>query len=531
MHLARALPPLLAIVCEDVFGAAAEAREAASAARAAAGAGGGAARAAGGGGCGGGGGADRDLVVREARTCRSFESFELLARCAPFPPRSGAVHALTAPHVAALESSRRLGGARSAGDGGQWRTQRHCAELFRRLQLGLAANASACGPGAGPFLVLYCHGVCAEFLGLSAQAAAAAEGDARGAAARAAANAAAAAGAAVADAYGGGDGGGGGGGDDGADGAGAGAGPTPSASAGGVDAPRSVRDAFARGFLARARARGGARRLAPVAQWNSRGVGVGAAGCADAGALFGGSGGADGGGEGGAPLTLTAAMRQRGAGPQAAARHGLALRVLSEPQMTGAARFANERIVGGRRRLRGRRRSGRRGSGRGRGRRGRRHKPLCARPFSFSLARCGAMLIRVPQEWCRLVSPALQKSIGSLIADIGGSANTWRYLTPSCLRSCEARPIQAPTARAAGPRRGNGAAADKPPAALRRSIAPSLTGTRRHWKSNFCHLSLAQRNAQRTGRLQKKSVGRRLRQRPPGNRQSFRGRCIAPPNT
>ena len=133
-------------------------------------------------------------------------------------------------------------------------------------------------------------------------------------------------------------------------------------------------------------------------------------------------------------------------------------------------------------------------------------------------------------ESCRLVSLVRQMTTDSSIAEIEGSASTWRCSTPNFLLSCEARPIQAPTAAAAGLHLGNGASADESPSALRHSFAPSWTRTRRRWKNSFCRLPLAQRNLKRMKHLQRKSGGRRWRRRPQENQRQFRARCIVPRN-
>lgn len=130
-YLAKSLPMLLGMVMEDVMGEAAEARDEAS-------------------------GYKPKAQLAEAKKCRSYETMEVVSRCIPFLP-DPAIHTLTAPLIAALEDDRRAG-----------RTSEVVDVLFKRVLAGLAANPSV----TGPYLLLYVHGICSEFLHVSAQSAA-----------------------------------------------------------------------------------------------------------------------------------------------------------------------------------------------------------------------------------------------------------------------------------------------------------------------------------------------------------------------
>lgn len=75
------LPSIMAIIMDDVAGRRAEERSDDS-------------------------GYKPKVAAREARVCKSYDSYELVATCIPFLPNE-AIHAIVAPLVAALESGRR----------------------------------------------------------------------------------------------------------------------------------------------------------------------------------------------------------------------------------------------------------------------------------------------------------------------------------------------------------------------------------------------------------------------------------------
>lgn len=107
----------------------------------------------------------KELKLREAKSSRAGDTMELLARCVPFLP-SPAIHSLTAPLIVALEDDRTSAGLATAL-GREGITTEIVEGLFRRILSGLCMNPSV----AGPYVLLYVHGVCSEFLGLTAQSA------------------------------------------------------------------------------------------------------------------------------------------------------------------------------------------------------------------------------------------------------------------------------------------------------------------------------------------------------------------------
>ena len=98
-----------------------------------------------------------DLGLKESKSSRTGDSLEILGRCIPFLP-SPAIHALLAPMVALLESGRTLSSPRLADA---------VDSYFRRVLVGLRSNPSV----TGPYVMLYVHGVCSDFLGLTTGAA------------------------------------------------------------------------------------------------------------------------------------------------------------------------------------------------------------------------------------------------------------------------------------------------------------------------------------------------------------------------
>jgi hypothetical protein len=277
--LSDALPTLLSMLMEDVMGESSDARHADS-------------------------GYKPNVVMqlKEAKVCKSFDTMEIVARCIPFLPDSS-IHTLTAPLISAIEDSRKLSGSSSSGEGKAHKVIADVDLLFKKALIGLSSNPSV----TGPFLMLYVHGICSEFLKLSAKAAAeiVVESIEMGVKEKKALSKEAAS--AAHKAY------------------------------DGENVPKSVFDAFSR-FSKFLKPRG-VGKMAPIVQWLVRDEHA---------ALEAPLGHLDREGKqiiltdkGSIPSSsdLTAAMRQRGSG--AIAGHGEIFHVLPEPRMTGAGRFVS----------------------------------------------------------------------------------------------------------------------------------------------------------------------------------------------
>lgn len=130
LHLAKCVPALMDIIMEEVNGAAAEAKAAGSGYK-----------------------PKESLGLKEAKRSRAGDTLEIISKCIPFLPHP-CLHYVTAPIIAAFEDDAMKGF-------GKYTTALH--ELFRRVSVGLAHNPSV----TGPYLLLYAHGICTEFLRIS----------------------------------------------------------------------------------------------------------------------------------------------------------------------------------------------------------------------------------------------------------------------------------------------------------------------------------------------------------------------------
>lgn len=277
--LSEALPTLLGMLMEDVMGESSDARHADSGYKPSA-----------------------VMQLKEAKHCKSFDTMEIVARCIPFLP-DASIHTLTAPLISAIEDSRKLSGSSSSGEGKAHKVLADVDLLFKKTLIGLSLNPSV----TGPFLMLYVHGICSEFLRLSAKAAAeiVVESVESGLKEKKALNKEAAI--AAKSAY------------------------------AGENVPKSVMDAFSR-YSKFLKPRG-VGKMAPVVQWLVRDEHAALQAplghidregkqiaMSDKGVIS-------------SSPDLTAAMRQRGSG--AVAGHGEIFHVLPEPRMTGAGRFVS----------------------------------------------------------------------------------------------------------------------------------------------------------------------------------------------
>ena len=273
--LSESLPTLLGMLMEDVMGESSDARHADSGYKPSA-----------------------VMQLKEAKHCKSFDTMEIVARCIPFLP-DASIHTLTAPLISAIEDGRKLSGSSSSGEGKAHKVLADVDLLFKKTLTGLSSNPSV----TGPFLMLYVHGICSEFLKLSAKAAAeiVVESVESGLKEKKALSKDLAS--AAKSAY------------------------------AGENVPKSVVDAFSR-FSKFLKPRG-VGKMAPVVQWLVRDEHA---------ALEAPLGHLDRQGKQivmsekiSSSPDLTAAMRQRGSG--AVAGHGEIFHVLPEPRMTGAGRF------------------------------------------------------------------------------------------------------------------------------------------------------------------------------------------------